>query len=156
MILPAVIYSPDQIEAYILELGNYISWHRSKRIQKQVKVDAASTEPSLSQELSILIEQNCPEVNVENLEAVQLELKRILDHAPRVTLTLAAIPGGVTKKAIVEWLRREVSPDILVRFEANRQILGGVMLRTKNRIYDLSFRKQITGNKNRLVELIHV
>lgn len=156
MKLPETIYSVAQLEAYVFELNSYIAWLDAQHVKQKVGVKSGGGEPTLSQELVDLVmsQSGGSATSIEQLNTVKAVFSQCLERSPRVTVTLAAIPGPAVKKKLVSWFRHEGGENILIDFTANRNLLGGIMVRTKNRIFDYSFRKRIIDNRARLPEVL--
>lgn len=157
--LPDSVYSPEQLIAYALELERYVAWLRSAQIQQKygAKDKAAAGEPTLSAELIKVIEtwQQGKKVTPTSLEELSQVLRGLKDQAPTVHITLAAVASPAVRQALVDWFRKNISPQLLISFIANRNIGGGLIVRTDQRIYDYSFRQLLISKRDAIPRIVH-
>ena len=131
--LPPAIYSPELLQSVSYELQQYVTWFRDSQIKGKVGV-TATEEPVLSAESALAVsawfgDATKPTVNgLAELAATLRELK-----APVVHLVLAALPNHSQRAQLVDWFRTNTSPDVLVAFVADRNLGGGLVVRTPNR-----------------------
>ncbi|HSX48330.1 MAG TPA: F0F1 ATP synthase subunit delta [Candidatus Nanoarchaeia archaeon] len=140
-----------------MELEQYLGWRRRQDTRKKVGATTKAAEPFLlSPEMSDLLgmTEDAAMLSTGELEAWQTRLADWLKK-PVVHLTFAVPPTVGIKADMVKWFRKEISPDILVRFSINRNIIGGLVVRTTGRIYDFSFRKQFLAHQNLIPEILH-
>jgi F0F1-type ATP synthase delta subunit len=71
-----------------------------------------------------------------------------------MTITLAAPATTGIKKQLTAWCRDNVAPDVLVRFEFNQTLLGGMVVRFGSHIYDWSLRRQILDGRTKFPEVL--
>lgn len=155
--LPDSIYSPEQLEACQMELEQYLGWRRRQETRKKVGASAKAPEPFvLSPEMGDLLgnSDDAAKLSMAELEDWQTQLGEWLKK-PVVHLTFAVPPTVGIKADMVKWFRKEISPDLLVRFGINRNIIGGLVVRTTGHIYDFSFRKQFLQHQNLIPEILH-
>ena len=74
--------------------------------------------------------------------------------ATTVTITLAAPATSEIKKTLVNWCRHNISADILVSFQFNATILGGMVVRHGSRVFDWSFKRQILAARANFPEVL--
>ena len=154
--LPPGIHSPEQLKACGLELDEVISWRRRQEIKERGGI-ANGHHPriQLSGDLSELIggPHALDHLGSTQLEALQGQIRSWLKQ-PVTHITFPVPPSGPTKTAFVKWFRDEISPSALVKFETNRNIVGGLIIRTPSRIFDFSFRTLLVKNKDRIPQLL--
>jgi F0F1-type ATP synthase delta subunit len=150
--------SPMRLGQVIAELQDYALWYAHNKIQRQFDdVKPSADTPKLSvQSLALLAQiQKEQPVKGESFDEILVRLTQISQTAPVVTVTLAAIPSEGLKQAIVQWLRDHIDPNVLVAFQLNSALLGGLVVRLGSHIYDWSFRRQIVEQKNRFAEVLN-
>lgn len=81
-------------------------------------------------------------------------LDAFLQHAPRVHMSLAAEPSGAFVRKVVVWMRANLHPLILLEVGLQPTLAAGCMVRTENRMFDMSLRHRFTENRHMLVEKI--
>lgn len=82
------------------------------------------------------------------------ELEKTIENAPVFEVILPTIPHDSFLNDIGKWFRQEIHPYSLVKVSVRRSIGGGVVLRSKNRLFDLSFRPHILDAKDKLPEVV--
>jgi hypothetical protein len=74
-----------------------------------------------------------------------------LNNAPTVTLSFAVDPSADVMLKLVEWFRRSVHPQVLIRIGLQPNIAAGCILRTPSKLYDFSLRRHFTEQRLLLV-----
>ncbi len=93
-----------------------------------------------------------PEKN--NRQHLAQQLTKIRDHAPIVHISFAAEPAPKVTEALLGWLRSNIHSYMLLQIGLQPSIAAGCILRTPNKIFDLSLRAHFEKQKPYLVELI--
>ena len=88
------------------------------------------------------------------LDELSGALQQFIKSAQVVTITLAAPPTGDVKQTLVAWCRSNINPQILVSFQFNQTLLGGMVVRYGSRIFDWSFRRQILAARDTFPEVL--
>jgi F-type H+-transporting ATPase subunit delta len=86
------------------------------------------------------------EIAQEYLVLVDLQLNRV--HAG---VTLTAEPDARLKKTIVDRLTKAIGKEVRAHFRADAALLGGVVVRVGDRIYDGSVRRRLNVLKRRML-----
>ena len=156
--LPATIYSPDQVEALHNELTLFVDDRRDREIKESRGVTPSTPALELSADLAAVVAlaaaRTGGQISLEQLEDLGKQLARAADSYPTYTLTMAMLPTPSVKEQLVTWIRQNLDASILVRFTVNRNLLGGVVVRTPNHVYDYSFRRQFLVAAEKLPEII--
>ncbi len=152
--LPTAIYSQELLESVTYEIEQYLAWYRQARIQHKVGTKPAP-EPTYSAETSLAIKAwfTSQKPTIEALEELVAHLRGL--KLPVVHVTLAALPNHEQRAQLVDWFRRTAGHPVLVSFVADRNLGGGVMVRTPNRIFDYSWREQLVTGRSKLAEIIN-
>lgn len=149
MNLPTDVYSPDQVSLLTMDLRTYIDALRDTAVRASKGTRKATAQPETSPLVRSILEaspDSTPEELLKDLEA-------LLKTAPIIHLTLAAMPSNDMKHQLVTWFRTQINPSTLVTFTQRRDIGGGVIVRAGSRLYDLSFKRRLLDNKQRIAEL---
>ena len=77
-----------------------------------------------------------------------VDLKRNRVHA---AVTLPAAPDARLEKQIAERLSRAIGKEVRAHFRADRGILGGVVVRVGDRIFDGSLRRRLSALRRRML-----
>lgn len=151
--LPAEVYSPQLLESVMYDLEQYLEWYRQTAVKQKVGAKPVA-EPTHSAETELVIKtyvQDKP-VTLESLEQLVEDLKAI--HLPEIHITLAAMPNRTQRETMVKWFRSNVTPHVLLTFVADRNLGGGVVVRTPNHIFDFTWKQQLLGQRSHLAEII--
>lgn len=81
------------------------------------------------------------------------ELKR---HAPSIHMSFAAEPPANFTAKLVDWLRREIHPLVLLEIGLQPSIAAGCIIRTNSKYFDCSMRQHLLQNRTQLIERLKV
>jgi hypothetical protein len=151
--LDSTISSPQDVQSLIDELRAYARWFSHNTVKQRLKVRGKTAEPELSPAARALVRELKP-VSTASLDSLLATLDTYKSKAPLVTITLAAPPAAGIKKSLVGWCRDNLAPNVLVNFQFNAAILGGLVVRTSSRVFDWSFRRQILDNRSHFPEVL--
>lgn len=156
--LPDTIASPQDLTSVIGELKLYTQWfvHESIRQRVTKRKTRSSTEPVLSEPATTLIQSVSSHgmLNRQALDQLVKSLEATAQKATTVTFTLAAPVTQPVKLQLVGWCRKNLGQEILVTFQHNSSILGGVVMRYKSRVFDWSFKQQLFANAAKFPEVL--
>ncbi len=152
-ILPAAVYSPQLLESVIYDLQVYVDWIRQNEIRAKVGTKLKE-EPNHSDETVLVIEawQNGEAPTIDSVHALLDHLKNM--HLPEVHITLAALPNYAQRKTLVDWFRNNTAPELLVSFVADRNLGGGLVVRTPNRVFNYSWSQELVAGRDKLAEIV--
>jgi len=154
--LPDSVSSPQDIKAIVLEVRQYARWFAHASVKQQVSGGKVAEPPAMSPGATALIQglaggkpltQTALDGLIEALEVFETK-------APHMTITLAAPPPESLKKTLITWCRQHVAPDILVTFQFNSTLLGGMVVRYGSHVFDWSFRRQILAARGKFPEVL--
>lgn len=154
--LPPSIISPHDLSRLEIELHEYSNWFSHNAIKQHVNVSRGTPMPGLSTD-AITMLRSCSQngtINQQILDSLLVSIKQLSNHAPSLTITLAAPAGNETKQALTAWCRANIDPNILVSFKFNATILGGMILRCGSHIFDWSFRRGVLNNRYKFAEVL--
>jgi hypothetical protein len=151
--LPPAVYSPQLLEAVTYEIEEYLDWYRQMRVQSRVGAKAAA-EPTHSAETVVVIEAWLAgkKPTLESLEELVAQLKSL--KLPEVHIMLAALPNRAQREALVSWFRNNATPHLLLSFVADRNLGGGIVVRTPNRVFDFSWKQQLINGREKIPEIL--
>lgn len=154
--LPDTIWSPEDLGELIADLHRYAQWLSSYLVKQHVVGAAAATPPNVSAAAVGYLRslQSQQLLHGDGLETLIAELEKLKLNAPVVTITLAGPPSNGLKKQVVAWCRQHIEGNILVGFQFNATILGGMVVRHGSHIFDWSFRRQILANRGKFAEVL--
>lgn len=82
------------------------------------------------------------------------QLTTVRDRAPAVHISFATEPSPKIIETLLGWLRSNIHPYLLLQIGLQPSIAAGCVLRTPNKIFDLSLRAYFEKQKPYLLELI--
>lgn len=85
---------------------------------------------------------------------IKAELQRMLKEAPNLHISFAAEPSPRALERILSWLRENIHPETMVVVGLQPGIAAGMVLRTPNRIFDLSMQAHLKKQEPYLIKLI--
>lgn len=152
--LPPAVYSPALVESVMYDIQYYLDWVRQNKIRKTVGAKGKE-EPTHSAETVVVIEAWLAgqPATMESLEALLVALRNL--KLPQVHIMLAALPNRPQREALVSWFRTNVSPSLLLSFVADRNLGGGLVVRTPNRVFDYTWKQQLIAGRSKLAEILH-
>lgn len=150
--LPDSVASLQDLTSLILELREYNKWYSHQSIKNKIGAKAKSETPTLSTAASEILREK--PFDKRDLDAIIKELESCKKTLPSISITLAAMPTSKIKLNLVEWCRKNISPNILVNFEFNSNLLGGMVVKYGSRIFDWSFRRQLMAERNIFPEIL--
>lgn len=154
--LPDSIASSQDVTALQLEVRDYARWFTHESIKQRTHANHRSEAPVLSDACKNLLTTagGKKELDRTALDSLVKELEHYTRTAPTITLTLAAPATANIKATLVKWCRTNIAPDVLVNFQFNATILGGMVVRYGSHVYDWSFRRQILANRDKFPEVL--
>lgn len=154
--LESSISSPQDLKSVILEIREYARWYSHNSIKKQVRAGHAADQPELSSAANALVHSWAAKnpLSTRSLDGLIAALQEYQETAQQMTITLAAPPTSGLKKTLVAWCRENIAPDVLVNFQFNATILGGMVVRYGSHIFDWSFRRQILDARTNFPEVL--
>lgn len=91
----------------------------------------------------------------DQYEATVTQLDNFLEHAPRIHLAFSTDPSAAFVTRIVEWLRTNVHPGLVVQVGIQPTLAAGCVVRTTNKHFDLSLKHHFRDAKPKLIEKIN-
>lgn len=158
--LPESVSSTQDLSGLIIELSDYTRWFSKNAIRKRVSTkkqkSRASNEPALSAAASEMVRSWTTSNPMTTLSLNKLikTLEKSKANASVINITLAAPPTNEIKTKLVAWCRKNIAPDVMVSFNFNTTILGGMVVRSGSRIFDWSFKRQILAARETFPEVL--
>jgi hypothetical protein len=147
--LPLSLYEPDQLAMSAEELKSLAERLSRPPAKKPVEVPLLDETEALLAELPAA-KRRQPAALYELAE----QIEKLSVAAPRLTLTLAALPSSHLREDLVKWARTNLTANVLVVFRVNPDLAGGLMMRTTNRLLDCSFRQRLLAEPTGFTEVL--
>lgn len=154
--LEDTVSSPQDVKALVQEVHEYERWFAHNYIKKRVHARNIAPEPEISSAAKAVIRtwSTGKELTTKNLDELIVTLEDYANSAPVLTVTLAAVPSTGLKKQLVGWCRDNLAPNVLINFQFNATLLGGMVVRSGSHVYDWSFRRTILAERERFPEVL--
>jgi hypothetical protein len=126
---------------------------RDHQIRKQVGAKPKD-EPNHSDE-TVLVIETWLAGKPPTLSAIEA----LLDHLkslklPEVHIMLAALPNHTQRVVLVEWFRNNTNQQLLLSFVADRNLGGGIVVRTPNRVFDFTWKQELVAARDKLAGIL--
>jgi hypothetical protein len=152
--LDDAISSPQDLKGLMQELHEYSGWLMHEEIKQRAGGKSTAEKPVLSKAAKASLQSLDGDITPENLDKLVAELDKFSKNADHLTITLAAPATGAIKAELVAWCRQNIAPELLVSFNFNSTLLGGMVVRHGSRLFDWSWRRQILANGSRFTEVL--
>lgn len=150
--LPDTLASRRDVARLRTEIEQYAAWANQYSLAERRKIRYSHEQPDLSDTARVVIRQWVEAGNA--VTDLLTELRTIESQSPAISITLAHAPTAETRRALVQWCRRELAADMLVTITWSSQLLGGMIVRTDHGMHDWSYRRQLRGARPKLIERI--
>jgi F0F1-type ATP synthase delta subunit len=151
-VLPPLITGPGDVSRVLLELDQLEDFLRSAALRKS---EATVKLPKMSRTLERLAEINDANLLADtDRQRLQAFLTSLQQHAPVLHISFASEPSAAFTAKIVEWLRANISKYVLVQIGLQPSIAAGCVVRTTNKSFDFSLRKNLANNRGLLLEAL--
>lgn len=154
--LPDSVASSQDLASLLIELRQYTHWFTHESIKKLVSARHRSDPPIVSAAGTEILRfcEADKTLTQQSLESMIETLEKYSGTAPSITITLAAPPTSSIKTTLVAWCRENIAHNILVTFQFNTTLLGGMVVRYGSHIFDWSFRRQILATRQSFPEVL--
>lgn len=150
--LPVAVTGPVEIGRLNRELNaldEFLSQAAIRRPGAPMSLPRTSKlleELALANKLNLLVEKDR-----HHLVRFMDELK---SNAPVMHISFAVDPSPAFLRKLVDWLRKEVHPLVLVTIGLQPSIAAGCIIRTPNKYFDFSLRQHFNENRGVLIDRI--
>ena len=149
LILPTLVFGTTEVRRLIRELESYGEAMRQAELSKQESI------ARMSRLLQALADENRLDFGrAEDRQTMQAFLKTIITSAPVVHMSFATDPSSAVMAKLVGWFRTNVDPHVLVQVGLQPNIAAGCVIRTTNKVFDLSLRNNFANNRQLLIDTI--
>lgn len=139
LILPTLVFGVVEVRRLSRELEALDEYMRQSGIREAgAKQD---TLPRVSRLMdTIAVDNNLNLLQSEDRKKLAAFLETVIEKAPTMHISFASDPSAAFMTKIVDWLRRNVHPHVLVRLGLQPSIAAGCVIRTANKSFDFSLR----------------
>lgn len=147
--LPTLIFGIVEVRRLRLELESLDDFLRGMAIRRETKFEM----PRVSRMLEALARENDRDLLKGADRKVLGEFLQEIDRsAPVIHISFAADPSASFSAKIVGWLRANIHPLALLEVGLQPTIAAGCIVRTTNKVFDLSLRSRFTENTELLLQ----
>ena len=155
--LPDSVSSLQDLRSLSVEIRSYAKWASHITIQQKLRTsNAPAAQPVLSAGCVELLNSWASKqpLTTSRVDELLEALADLESTAPSMTITLAAPAAGELRRELVAWCRHNLGDTVLVNFQFNSTILGGMVVRYGSHVYDWSFRRQILANRQAFPQVL--
>lgn len=150
--LPVAVVSPIDVGRLLRELEALDEFLRQVAVRK-------TGEPMSLPRTSKLLEDIARDNNLNLLNEAERQhllkfMRDLKTNAPVLHISFAADPSSVFLRKLMEWLRREIHPQLLVRIGLQPSIAAGCIVRSPDKYFDFSLRQHFLEKRGLLIERI--
>jgi F0F1-type ATP synthase delta subunit len=150
--LPTAVVGQTDINRVLRELGALDDFFLSASARS---AGTAITPPRVTYMLQQLARENQSNLmEADHRETLKQRLAGALKTAPVLHISFATEPSPRITDSILSWLRSNVHPYALLVIGLQPTIAAGCVLRTSNKIFDMSLRSHLHKQEDYLVRLI--
>lgn len=132
--------------------------HQARQCQQELRdiIDAGMTlqQAHVSADLAEELQFNDAFLKTHSLEVASEQFEKLIVSAQSFEIIVAVEPSAIFLQDLIVWFRANLSAQALLTYKVRRSIGGGLIVRTRNRIYDFSFRPKVVAGKQHLVEVL--
>jgi hypothetical protein len=155
VVLPVSIVSPMDIARLVREIDSIDDYFRQEKIRNGEEV-----QPNQMSQISKLMDQ-LVSTNQLNLSQ-ELDRQKIVDElafmsssAPILHISFSVDPPGSHIQKIIAWLRTNIDQNALVTIGLQPNIGAGCVVRSTNKLFDMSLREFFADKRQFFIEKIH-
>jgi len=147
--LPVLVFGMVEVRRLKRELEALEQFMHQAKLRQAGKQAAL---PRLSRLLDALAEDN--HLNLlqpAHRKKLQEFLQHIEHQAPIIHISFATDPSSAITAKLVNWLRTNIDPSVLLDIGLQPTIAAGCVVRTNNKIFDLSLRERFKNARGLLL-----
>lgn len=131
----------------------------ARRVYDELRNVATQTDQDqalkkISPEANAVLQTNQQIVQDSGISQLADGMGQMIQNAPVFSLILAAYPYDTFLTELGGWFRREIHAHSLLKIRVRRSIGGGIVIQSKNQIFDHSFRPYLLDNKDKIPEVV--
>jgi F0F1-type ATP synthase delta subunit len=151
--IPDIVFGMPEVRRILREIEDV----EKRQLESKIRVNATNDKLDCSRSLELLISQNKLDVNnAQDLSRLQDFLQDLEKTAPIVNVSFAGDPSAAFLVKIVDWFRRNADPRTMVKWGLQPEITAGCIIRTHNKVFDLSLRNNFAQKRSILSDLLEV
>lgn len=152
LVLPSSIATKRDVARLLHELEQIDSALTAAEVKTKVGVTIQGTVGMSDQMTSFLAENHLTLDDHRVRSQLIVRLGHLKDTMPVVHITFASEADNDSLGQLVSWVRQSVHPQAIIAVGLQPDLIGGIYIRTPNRIHDLSTRAQLKDARHLIVE----
>lgn len=141
-VFPPSLVSRADISRLARELENLENEVEAQRVRGAEK--AGYHLPAFSTPFAEFLDQNKLDVtDAQTRMHLTRDLRALKDKTPIIHLTFATDANPVILQQLTEWIREQIHPQALLSIGLQPGLVGGVYVRTPNKVHDFSFKAML-------------
>lgn len=150
--LPASVISQTDIARLMRELNGLDDFFVGAKARQH---GTGMNLPKISRQIDLTARENKLNLLAEaDRQRLMDGLKSVYERAPNLHISFAIEPSPKAFEKIIIWLRRNIHPQALVSVGLQPAIAAGCVLRTTNKVFDMSLRAGLNKETDYLKQLI--
>lgn len=151
LVLPTLIFGTVEVRRLLRELETLDEQLRQMALRRDEKFEM----PRVSRLLDALATENhCDLLRGADRIVLRDFLNHVMDKAPTIHVSFAADPSSAFTAKIVGWFRANVNALALVQIGLQPSIAAGCVVRTQNKVFDLSLRNHFSRQTQLLIDSV--
>jgi len=149
--LPLTVIGPADVGRLMLEMERLDEALRAAALRSGGEVKM----PKTSRPLDDVAEINKLDLlTKDDRQQLKEFLVSVRDHAPVIHISFASEPSAAFTLKIVEWMRSNIARYLLVQVGLQPSIAAGCVVRTTNKVFDMSLRRYLDSSSGLLLEAL--
>lgn len=152
--LPPTLISRVDVSRLGREVESVDNELESQKVRSQAKGEKKVDYhmPATSQALSDFLELNTVDMTKGQERAkLKHDLAVFKDKAPIIHMTFASQADSESLQKLVAWIRAEIHPQALISVGLQPALVGGVYIRTPNKVFDFSLKQHLHDKRSIIV-----
>ena len=150
LVLPTLAFGMVEVRRLARELEAVVDYFEQTTLRSPGSQVAA---PKVSRLLDTLAREN--HLNLLHTAERQLLvnfLQQVIQSAPQIHISFAADPSSAFTAKVVQWLRSNIHPYMLLQLGLQPSIAAGCIVRTSNHVFDFSLRQHFANQRELLLQ----
>lgn len=148
LVLPTLIFGSVEVRRLLRELEMLDEQLRQMALRRDEKFEM----PRVSRLLDALASENRRDLLRGTDRTILRDfLRHIIEQAPTIHVSFAADPSSAFIAKIVSWFRANIDAHALVQIGLQPSIAAGCVVRTQNKVFDLSLRNHFSRQTELLI-----
>lgn len=154
IVLPASVVSPMDVARLLREIEQIDDFFSQAEIRES---GAPTNMPTNSRLMETLVNNNQLNLLEQQHRARLVQFLKDTDSsAPVVHMSFSVDPPGKLTQQLANWLRENIDSRTLITVGLQPNIGAGCVLRTTNKIFDLSLREFFTQKRQVFIDRMHI